>query len=357
MRVEAIKYEQLTDAHRQRWNAFQAANPALSSPFFRSEFVQALGDVGRPIEVGIFEDQGEIVGFLPFERRRFQMGRPVGFPMNDYQGIICPPGRPPDLMAVTSALRLRGFDFDHLVAEQGDAISPGWERAESLIMEFPSGFDEYIRESQTRSFGLFRDNARKTRRAERELGEVQFEFHTNEEEIFRSLLEWKSQQYVQNGLVDLFAAGWPAALLERLRKEQHPEFRCVVSALTIGDRLAAVHLSLRCRETLHSWFPAYDPEFARYSPGMILLLEMARLGIEDGITRIDLGKGTENYKRKLGNASIPLAEGSIINSSMIRAFRNGWRQTRQWMRETGARRWLETPIGWARHARKALELR
>jgi CelD/BcsL family acetyltransferase involved in cellulose biosynthesis len=50
---------------------------------------------------------------------------------------------------------------------------------------------------------------------------------------------------------------------------------------------------------------------ARYSPGLILLLKMAEHAPSLGVRTIDLGKGMSLYKKRLMNASIPLAHGSV----------------------------------------------
>ena len=85
----------------------------------------------------------------------------------------------------------------------------------------------------------------------------------------------------------------------------------MMSALYMGDVLAAVLLSMRSYGVLHAWFSAYRPDFAPLSPGLILWLELARLCPELGIRRIDMGKGPEEYKRHLMSGAIDVAEGSV----------------------------------------------
>jgi CelD/BcsL family acetyltransferase involved in cellulose biosynthesis len=78
---------------------------------------------------------------------------------------------------------------------------------------------------------------------------------------------------------------------------------------------------MRSREVLHWWFPAYAPRFAPYSPGILLLLRIARAAAAAGIRAIDLGKGDSRYKSSLMNCTAPLAEGCVDASRLFAAAR------------------------------------
>ena len=75
-------------------------------------------------------------------------------------------------------------------------------------------------------------------------------------------------------------------------------------------------------------FPAYDPKFATYSPGLVLLAKVVEEAPLLGLHVIDLGKGAEGYKGRFANASIPLAEGSVEASDIIAASRRLMRLAR-----------------------------
>jgi CelD/BcsL family acetyltransferase involved in cellulose biosynthesis len=81
--------------------------------------------------------------------------------------------------------------------------------------------------------------------------------------------------------------------------------------LRAGDDVVAAHLGLRSAATLAWWFPVYDTRFHRYSPGLILCLEILRAMPSQGLRTLDLGKGDEPYKQRLANAEIPLLTGGI----------------------------------------------
>jgi CelD/BcsL family acetyltransferase involved in cellulose biosynthesis len=65
------------------------------------------------------------------------------------------------------------------------------------------------------------------------------------------------------------------------------------------------------------WFPAYDPAFAKYSPGFMQLLKMTEALAGLGITTIDLGKGAKQYKEQLKNRELRVGEGTATGGSAL----------------------------------------
>ena len=103
---------------------------------------------------------------------------------------------------------------------------------------------------------------------------------------------WRAQKY--GPLPD-----WAHFALETIRTINTPAFAGVLSALFAGEKLLAVRFGVRTGTVLHWWLPAYNPDLPSYAPGILLLLAMAERGPDLGITRIDLGKGLQDYKRKI----------------------------------------------------------
>ena len=122
------------------------------------------------------------------------------------------------------------------------------------------------------------------------------------------------------------AVDWTVALLQRILTYNSEPFSGILSALYIENVLAAVLLSMKSYGVLHGWFSAYNPQFAQFSPGLILWLEMAKAAEKLGVNRIDLGKGPEDYKKHLMSDSIAVAEGSIDTRPLARIIRRNWHQ-------------------------------
>src|SRR5690606_5185021 len=73
-----------------------------------------------------------------------------------------------------------------------------------------------------------------------------------------------------------------------------------------------------------------DPAFGRHSPGAILTQRMIEAACALGVARIDLGTGTERYKKSLANADFEVAEGTVHTHAWNRAARKSWIQLREW---------------------------
>ena len=72
------------------------------------------------------------------------------------------------------------------------------------------------------------------------------------------------------------------------------------SVLYVADQPAALHLGMCCRGVWHSWFPTYDVAFAKYSPGLLLLLELAGEPQHWGCTASTWGRARTCTKRICG---------------------------------------------------------
>ena len=135
------------------------------------------------------------------------------------------------------------------------------------------------------------------------------------------VLRWKSDQYRRSNLTDVFGVAWTRELLERIARQEAAGFAGLCSVLRAGDRVVAAHLGMRSRDVLHYWFPAYDPEYAKFSTGIILLLRIAQAAAPLGIRAIDLGKGDAQYKERLMTGAVELHEGYVERPSLIAAAR------------------------------------
>lgn len=356
MQIERVRSSEITSDLWQQWHLLQQSNPLLASPYFRPEFFQAMVAIGRPFEVAVVQQQGQVVGLFPFERRRFDAGRPVAWPMSDYQGIIAAPETELDLTRIVRGTGLRSYDFDHFVAGQLDTRQVPAQIQDSIQISLEKGFAAVREACEADGSNLFKDLAKKQRKVERDLGPVRLVWDEYTPAVLQQLMVWKTQQYHATGLVDLFASPWPGELLKTLREQRNEHFDLMITTLYFGDRLAAAELFLRSGSLLHSWFPGYNVEFGRYSPGSMLFRHFLEAAPAQGVLRIDLGKGTEAYKLRFRSAGVPVAEGAVVVSPMTKVWRSCWSGTRHLLKTTGARRWLEQPISWIRKARKSLAL-
>lgn len=315
MKISIISGKSLTPEHILLWSHFQQANPALANPFFCPEFTSAVAAVRDDVWVGILEEAGGIVGFFPFERGKLPIGRPVGYLLCDYQGLIVKPGLNWDVAELLRGCGLSIWNFDNLIAQLPFQFFHKL-KTESLIIDLSSGYKAYESEQRANS-NWIQQASRKMRKFEREVGTLRFETHVADTSLLQLMMDWKSEQYAQLGTFDRFKIEWMVRLISRLHVTQSETFAGMLSVLYVGDEVAALHFGMRSQSVWHYWFPSYNHRFQQYSPGLILLLKMIESAEDLGIQTIDLGKGGENYKQRVSNGTIPLAEGSVELPSLI----------------------------------------
>jgi CelD/BcsL family acetyltransferase involved in cellulose biosynthesis len=351
MNVEAIPASDLSPDLARRWTEILRDSPELASPYFRPEYVQAAAELRTGVEIGVIRDAGQIVGFFPFERGPGSVARPVGGKLCDYQAVIAHGDAPWTVDAILAGCRLKAWEFDHQLASQ-QQLAPYFAVTEpSPLMDLSPGYEIYL-EQRKAAARTMNETHRKFRKFVRE-EDVRFEWHSTDEAVMAQLMAWKSTQYVRTGLTDLFAKDWIVTLVRRLWQMQTPQLSGVLAALHVGDKLAAVHFSLQSGSRLHSWFPAYDVSLARRSPGMCLLLLVAQHAAEHGVSSIDLGKGSEDYKLHLASDRVLVAEGVVETRRVAAAMRTTWRRARDWVKQSpiekparASLRWLQNVQHW-----------
>lgn len=72
--------------------------------------------------------------------------------------------------------------------------------------------------------------------------------------------------------------------------------RCHLDRLLLDESPVAQGLYFRTDSAYLLYMSTYEPRFARYSPSHLLLAASAEVGIGEGVTTIELGRGDEAYK-------------------------------------------------------------
>jgi hypothetical protein len=136
------------------------------------------------------------------------------------------------------------------------------------------------------------DSRRQRRRLAENAGPLTFEFDDPRESVFDAALAWKSAQYLASGYRDLFAQPACVELFRALRRRG----LLVVNSLHAGSTLVAAHLGSLHDGRFTWWVPSYDPAFATWSPGRLLLEDALRESQARGHVEFDFLIGDEKYK-------------------------------------------------------------
>jgi CelD/BcsL family acetyltransferase involved in cellulose biosynthesis len=313
-----VRPSELGQQDLDRWQDLQAENAATDSPFLHPRFATAIEEVRPNTRAAVIVDEGGVSGFFAFERNRWGNAVALGKGLSDMQALVTSSTIQLDMKSLLKACGIRLFEFDHLLAHQRRwliQVPSRFSLRTSHALDLRGGYDHYVSRQREISKSLFQSTARKRRKLEREHGPVRLILHEPDHQLLDQLLSWKSQQYRRTGRRDRFADLRTRALVHGLLESSQANFGAVLTVLCAGDSLVAAHLGLRSRHTLAWWFPAYNPEFAAYSPGLLMCLDLARAMVDEELYLLDLGKGDEEYKQKLGNTEIELLDGSVACES------------------------------------------
>jgi CelD/BcsL family acetyltransferase involved in cellulose biosynthesis len=316
----------------------------LQSPFFHPDYTREAAAVFGNVEVAILDEGDEPVAYFPFQRTRHNVGMPVGGLLCDIQGLICRPGFTCNAASLMRKCRLSGYRYTQLLASQSAFEQYHWLKDDSRSMDLRDGFDAFCRERREAGSTFVSRIRDKTKKAVKALGPLRFEFDSTDPAALDSLVEWKSQQYDRIRSVNHLLKPGTLDFLKRLLARQGDDFHGVLSAMYLGDQLVAVHLGMRCRDVLHLWFPTYNEEFGKHSPGLIYFVEQARAAADMGIHRLDMGRGNDKFKTSMCSLGTPVAEGAVGLGLLSTSVRRTWLYARKWAESSRFREPARTAV-------------
>ena len=158
--------------------------------------------------------------------------------------------------------------------------------------DFPA-WEDYEAFAQARGAGA---RFASLRRAEKRLGDahgwVEFREHDRDPALFEQVLTLKREQLDRMGVANRYRVEQNVRFLRMLWERGLLEG----SSVRVGGEIAAGRL-------WHRWgghqiwrIIAYDPRFAKYSPGMVLLGHMLRAGYEAGDEETEFLSGRQEFK-------------------------------------------------------------
>ncbi len=322
----------LAPAERAAWeNAVHDA--AVPTPYLTPEFADLVERRRGGVHVALLYSPGAVPGddpprgFFPFQTDGGGVGLPVGGGLNDFHGLLAPADLPVDVRSLLAACDLRVWKFDHLLPHP--AFDSFVEQSDpSAFLDLSDGYDAYYKARRAAGSRKVKQIARMDRKFDREDGPLSFEPQVTDVAVLDQLIAWKRAQYAATGVFDMFTLGWPRDLLVDLLSADSPRLTGRFSVLFRAGEPVAGDLGMRCGSVLHSWYAAYDDAHREHGPGHICSLRTAAAAAADGVTRMELGKGPEDYKRSLASDSVPVGEGAAdfrTVAPLARTFRRAYR--------------------------------
>ena len=300
------------------WEQLCAPAGFLHSPFLSPHFVRAVASVRGDVYTLVVRRRcGELAGFLPFQFRTrlhklLRVGEPAGELMNDHFGFIAAPDVriPPDAL-----LRLAGLthiQFFNLHEGQAGYGLEGERKQAGMVLSLASSdTGSYWSDLRKRNKNFVLDTERQRRRIQEALGPLSFVLDSgNRAAEMENLIHYKRLQYVRTKGRDGLRIRWKRDLLEALAASRHPSCQGTLSTLYAGDTWVASHFGIRNQDVLSLYFPVYNPELSKYSPGRLLIRELIEAAPAAGLSSIDCAAGDNQYKREFGNSQYTVFAGA-----------------------------------------------
>ena len=271
---------------------------------------------------------GRLVGALPlvtFARGGLRVATFIGARQSCLGDVLLAEGEGPELVEALVA-RASAADHDYadlfgLAADSRLAALRGahsirlFERVAAPVLDMSDGWSETYR---AKTDSRKRSHHKRRRRQLAELGRVEIDHARTIEELEPALeegfrihaLRWRGRPD-GSGLVTETGMRFNRAALRGLAEL---DASLIVSLLVDGRAIAwSWYFVLGERAYLHRL--AFDPAFARCSPGLINALDTLESVAADGVTRVEFLGGAERYKVELADRLEPLHLGLGLTGS------------------------------------------
>ncbi len=322
--VETVSSLEGFDALEAEWDALVAAMPR-PCPFLLHGYVRAwwatCGRAGEPA-VHVARRDGRLIGAFPLHVRRLgglSVAGFVGGAQMHLADLLLAPGEGGEVAdaLVELAVRRADFDFADLYGMPAGsrlelALGPGLrvlERVEAPVLDLGPDWEAVYREKASRK--TRQTHGRKRRRLA-ELGRLELEEATTWEELEPALEEsFRVHALRWHGRPDRSGLG-----SSEVRAFQREGYRALadlgvarILTLRLDGKVVAYNCYLVFRNRLYSHRLGFDPDYGRWSPGLLCTLAMCERACVEGLERIELLGGGEEYKLLLADRFEPLMEG------------------------------------------------
>jgi len=318
MDCTVVPADDLSREHRALWSDFLRLNTQWDAPAFHPEFVCGLARYFPDCKVAILHRGSNIVGYLPFRQLGQRMAGAI--PMCDYQAFIGD-SHNLDMREVLRLAGLRSWVFDNLLSTQIPERSTYLSTSFSLRVDLKDGLERY--QSELAAAGKpGRHLLYDFRRLERNHGPVSLHHGVPDEAVLSRLLKLRAERY---GLRSSPSDRVHQALAYFLRQTTGA-VTGLLSVMKASDKDVAYLFSVKVNDLLYHWFPTFEPQFHKYSPGIIMYWILIRDLNNLNCTKLDLGPGGEAYKEYFSNERVKVASGRLDASAgvavAIRFYRN-----------------------------------
>ncbi|MEZ5997477.1 MAG: GNAT family N-acetyltransferase [Hyphomonas sp.] len=289
----------LTPEQIAAWEALCHAHEDYDSPLVHPEFVRLAGQHRADARVALISDASGLACAFAFYRRPLGRAWPIGAPFHDYTALVV---RRDTTLTLQDILELAGVS-----AFATQTLLDPWNRfedcrgkpMETQVVRMKGIAPEVYLETQRKAFAKrFKNFRRLDGRLSRDGHVVDLRWGALDTATAEQLYAVKSAQFIQSGYVDVTRASLARPTLDAVAASPHG----FQASLWSGDRLVSGHFGMRLGDVFHPWIAAYNPDFAEYSPGNLMLMRALAALPDMGLATYDLAEGHDHYKKYYTNA-------------------------------------------------------
>jgi CelD/BcsL family acetyltransferase involved in cellulose biosynthesis len=266
----------------------------------------------------------EVIGIVPLYRKQEGDAKVLrfigGIDLTDYLGPICAVEDRVDVIdslvdwLISSTVEWDEFDahnmpvpfqFAELLVESADRRGLEFkldQEETAAVLPLPSSWEEYEAQLKSKDRHELR---RKARRLEREHPDARVRTATPET-LDVDLKTFVEMHRGAEGHKGHFMKPEIATFFERIAKDFSAKGWLQLDLLEIGNSAVAGTFSFVQDGRFYLYNSAYEPDAARLSPGLVLVSELVKRSIGEGLEIFDFLRGPERYKYQLGGQAVPL---------------------------------------------------
>lgn len=175
-------------------------------------------------------------------------------------------------------------------------IGPEKERCPYMLIEAP--WSEMVERRSRSTRRVFRNQESRLKRLSKEGLRVRIiENPRQEPGLLERLIALEAQKHVRGQLSPPFLGKYQE-VFRYLFDTLGPQGWFSIALMELGESLLAWHLLFRCGQKLWGYLTAYDRNFARLSPGTMLVPAIIDYGFAHGFREYDFLSGEEPYKKR-----------------------------------------------------------
>jgi CelD/BcsL family acetyltransferase involved in cellulose biosynthesis len=338
------------------WDDLVRAMPRPSPFLLHAWLLEWLRHYGGASELAIhaaFRDE-KMVGAFPLVSKRRRGLRVATFPGGQQSSLADVLLAPPETPSTGAALIDRAsaeHDFAELFGLDGDShvariATPGrlhlFRRADAPVLELTGDWDALY---QAKVSAKRRSNYRRRLQQLEQRGAVEFSLARSREQLEPALgeafrlhaLRWEGRDD-GSGFATATGFEFHRAALGILAEQD--VVRLVT--MTFAGRAVAFVLAFALAGRLYGYRMAFDPSFARYSPGVLTIHELLAAASREGLRRVEFMGGADPFKLELADDLQPLYLGlglaGTARGRAVVATRSSVRRMRERMKRSATAR-------------------